>query len=201
MVKELNYKAKPKKQKTHGDLANALIEIAVEYMARNKTTEFALRDLAHKLGVSHAAAYKHYDSKNALLEAIALRGYKMMNEDFEKVFSRPKDKVLNLGKAYIQFAITHPGYYRVMFSVDFGKELAPGLHSACSDSFYALLEIFGASNKTNAGKAIYVWSVVHGFVMLMLDGQISASLEEFSINSEELENQVLRTMQNALTIK
>ncbi|MEZ4744350.1 MAG: helix-turn-helix domain-containing protein [Bdellovibrionota bacterium] len=76
---------KPKNKKIHGDLANSLIEIAVHYIGKEKSTEFALRELAKKLGVSHAAAYKHFRSKQDLLESIAIRGFEMLSKNFKSI--------------------------------------------------------------------------------------------------------------------
>lgn len=195
---QLKYTTKPKKQKNHGDLANALIEIAVEYIAENKTTEFALRDLAHKLGVSHAAAYKHYKNKNALLETIALRGFMIMESYFETSLLKGHDKLLNLSKGYIDFALSNAGYYRVMFSIDYSKDSSSGLQSTCAESFKALIAAFGNNNKKNVCKAFYVWSLIHGFVMLRLDGQINHSLEDHNITYEELENYLLKMVKNLI---
>lgn len=194
IAKQPKYAPKPKKKKNHGDLANALIEIAVEHIAENKTTKFALRDLAHKLGVSHAAAYKHYKNKNALLEAMALRGFMIMENYFETSLPKGHDKLLNLGKGYINFALSNAGYYRVMFSIDYSKGPSSDLHSTCAESFNDLITTFGNNNKKNVCKAFYVWSLLHGFVMLRLDGQISHSLEDHSITYEELENYLLKSV-------
>jgi AcrR family transcriptional regulator len=196
MIKK--YTKKQKKQQTHGDLANSLIEIAVEQISESKSTEFALRELASKLGVSHAAAYRHFKNKHALLETIALRGYQKMNIFFLERLETSKDPLGDMARAYIQFALSNPGYYRVMFAVDFGKELNTDLHSACQGSFHALLEIMGKKNKINACKSIYTWSVVHGLVMLILDGQINTALNEFSLDLDDLENQIIIITKNIL---
>lgn len=192
------YIKKPKLSKNHGDLANSLIEIAVEYIALNKSTEFALRELASNLGVSHAAAYRHFKNKNALLEAIALRGYQKMNNFFEESITTNKDQLTEMGEAYINFALKHPGYYRVMFSMDYSKEINTNLNLACQGSFHALLNTMGKKNKLNACKSVYAWSVVHGLVMLILDGQIKPALEEFDLDLEKLINQTLKLTKNIL---
>ena len=62
-----NYTKKTKGNRTHGDLYNSLVEIAVEKIHKTKSTEFALRELAIQLGVSHAAAYRHFKNKNELI--------------------------------------------------------------------------------------------------------------------------------------
>ncbi|NOT78486.1 MAG: TetR/AcrR family transcriptional regulator [Bacteriovoracaceae bacterium] len=186
------YTKKLPTQKKHGDLANSLVEIAVEYISKNKSTEFALRDLASKLGVSHTAAYRHFKSKNALLEHIAMKGFEKMNTYFQECLASTKSPLEDLGRAYIQFALKFPGYYRVMFGVNFDHNLNPELFGACQGAFDSLLNLFGKNSKTNSVKAIYAWSLVHGLVMLTLDGQLEKPLEDANLSYKEMENKVLK---------
>ncbi|MEZ4744351.1 MAG: TetR-like C-terminal domain-containing protein [Bdellovibrionota bacterium] len=86
-----------------------------------------------------------------------------------------------LGEAYIEFGLQNPGYYRAMFGVDYGSELNEELRKSCYESFYILLDTIGQRSTENATKAFYSWSLVHGFVMLNLDGQIQGPMNEFKI--------------------
>lgn len=185
------YSKKRKSNRIHGDLSNSLIEIAVEHIKQSKSTEFALRDLANKLGVSHAAAYRHFTNKQALIEAIALRGFQTMNLHFQHKLEKTKTPLVSLGEAYIQFAVANPGYYRVMFSANYDQSTNEDLKSACKKSFEALTLIFGKKDKSSASKSIFSWAVVHGLSMLLIDGQIKTPLEDFGVDQAILERQIL----------
>jgi AcrR family transcriptional regulator len=177
--------------KNKDDLAKSLIDAAVDYISNKKSTAFALRELSKTLGVSHAAAYRHFKSKQALLEKIAQIGYQKMNVHFFNSLKNSKYPIKDLGRAYIKFATTNPGYYRVMFSVDFGKDLNLELTKECQDSFDALINLFGKKDKKKITKAVYAWSTVHGFVMLLLDGQIKISIKKYQIKSKDIEKRIL----------
>src|ERR1700693_234097 len=51
----------------HGDLRNALIQAGLEILAEGGAAELDLRKVARKAGVSHAAPYRHFTDKQALV--------------------------------------------------------------------------------------------------------------------------------------
>jgi AcrR family transcriptional regulator len=60
----------------HGDLRRALVDTAVRLMAEQGADGFTLRETARAVGVSHAAAYRHFADKEDVLSAIAAHGYR-----------------------------------------------------------------------------------------------------------------------------
>ena len=59
----------------HGDLRNALIQAGLAILAEEGTHALSLRAAARRSGVSHAAPYRHFADKEALLAAIAEQGF------------------------------------------------------------------------------------------------------------------------------
>ena len=55
----------------HGDLRNALVAAGLEILTQDGDKTLSLRKVARRAGVSHAAPYRHFSSKEALLTAIA----------------------------------------------------------------------------------------------------------------------------------
>ena len=58
----------------HGDLRRTVIETAMAMLNEEKDWQFTLREVARRAGVSHAAPYKHFPDKAALLAEMALLG-------------------------------------------------------------------------------------------------------------------------------
>src|SRR5579859_7462110 len=58
----------------HGDLRNALVDEGLKLLEQSGNSEFTLRDLARRVGVSPAAPYSHFEDKRALLAAVAAAG-------------------------------------------------------------------------------------------------------------------------------
>jgi AcrR family transcriptional regulator len=57
----------------HGDLHRAIVSAALKVLSESQSTEFSLRGLARRAGVSHSAPYKHFTDKRELLEHFTIR--------------------------------------------------------------------------------------------------------------------------------
>ncbi|MFT4874371.1 TetR/AcrR family transcriptional regulator [Congregibacter sp.] len=64
----------------HGNLRAKLLEQAIEQLRHTPAEQLSLRAVARALGVSQTAPYRHFSGKEALLAAIATRGYRELLE-------------------------------------------------------------------------------------------------------------------------
>ena len=166
----------------HNDLRNALVEEALAILSKDGDSAFTLRDLARRVGVSHAAPYAHFTDRRALLAAVAVRGYKnlcaAMKGAMSEAVADPIETFVNMGVAYVLFGWRNPAHYRLMFQA---PELAndedlPELREAAAEA-YAVLEdtvSFGhrsgiVSSGDPATDSIVSWSHVHGMTSLLID--------------------------------
>lgn len=103
----------------HNSLPEAVIEKAVEYIVERDGPTFSMRELATALGVTHAAVYRHFADKDALLDALARKGFEELASRQKKFQSEaedtPMEQLYALLFAYLNFASEFPGYYVVMF--------------------------------------------------------------------------------------
>lgn len=76
----------------HGDLKAALIEKAVDFIAKNGVENLSLRQLARDLGVSHGAPARHFSNKAMLLSAVASKGYRAMMVATRRAAQEHEDK-------------------------------------------------------------------------------------------------------------
>src|SRR5689334_25241030 len=106
-------KTTPQRPYHHGDLRRAILSAALDVIATDGPTALSLRDLARRAGVSHAAPAHHFKDKAGLLTAIAIDGYERLAVALEAGSS-----LLELGAAYVRFALDHPAHFEVMFSPD-----------------------------------------------------------------------------------
>jgi AcrR family transcriptional regulator len=163
---------------------------------RSGAIDFTVRDLAQACGVSIAAVYRHFSSKNELFVEVASIGFSMLQRAFEQASQPPQpgeppDRMGRIGRAYVQFAIDHEGYFRVMFS-----RTLTGMHefariSQVRDATFlalvsSLAEVQGKdpsavsvkSGESNP-KVLRNWAVVHGLSFLWLDRNLNMSREQF----------------------
>jgi AcrR family transcriptional regulator len=112
----------------HGDLRNALMEAALAALERDGPDAVSLRELAAEVGVSRAAPYRHFPDRDALLAAVAAKGFEDLVGVYEKALGGPGDGRVRLKRAlrgYMAFARSRPGLHALMFESDFLARTPP----------------------------------------------------------------------------
>ena len=102
----------------HGDLQRAMVRAALEALSESQSTDFSLRELARRAGVSHNAPYKHFADKRKLLEAISAEGFELLAKritDATKRLRNPRARLAAMGRDYVRHGVEKPALYRLMF--------------------------------------------------------------------------------------
>jgi AcrR family transcriptional regulator len=191
----------------HGDLSKALISEAANLVETEGVEALTLRELARRLGVSHAAPTSHFADKDALLGALAGQGFEQLADALAAARGgTPRARLRELGRAYVRFAREKPGHYRVMFGRGWRRQLPIGL-AHHGDRAYALLEEAvtaalpagrSATMPERVREAVFLaWSVVHGAAMLLLDGPLAPVLAE---GNEEVAQQLVDHATSAVAL-
>ena len=173
-------KAKAKPAYHHGDLKQALVSAGLALADESGLEALTTRALARKLGVSHAAPARHFPQRSLLLAEVAAAAFEMFSQVLSGAAhgAAPKLAFAAMGRAYVRFALEHPGLIHLMFSPEIaGMKKAPERLSLASGAAYAVLEN-GARNALGARAteqkvavaAFLGWSVTHGAATLWLDG-------------------------------
>jgi len=165
----------------HGDLRNALITAALAAVEQGGPDAVSLRDLAQTLGVSRAAPYRHFEDRDALLAAVAARGFEDLNVGYEAALASPgdgRDKLRAASRVYFEFADRRPGLFRLMFESDFlGRSQPPAVMIEPANKAYHLLWKAMEAAYPEAGerkikaRTITMWSTVYGFIALNRAGR------------------------------
>src|SRR2546430_6260512 len=95
----------------HGDLRRTLIDAALRIVEQVGPGALSLRELARHAGVSHAAPYRHFASREALLAALAAEGFRGLGAEMAALASDGGDPLARfaaLGLAYVRYAVAHP---------------------------------------------------------------------------------------------
>jgi len=164
----------------HGDLRRAVLETAMGMLHEDKGWQFTLREVARRAGVSHAAPYKHFPDKAALLAEMALIGFDGLREALVAKPRRPKslrDEFFAMGRAYVRFGTSNPALYRLMFSGEAGKAADVHLSERALAAFGVVIELLERGQAEGVlrerdvrGQAAACWAQMHGITMLTLDG-------------------------------
>jgi AcrR family transcriptional regulator len=167
----------------HGDLRRTLVATALALVEEQDVSVLTLREVARRAGVTHSAPYHHFPTKDALLAALAEEGFRALYTEqlqaVAKLGSDPVARLTALGIAYVRFAASHPGHFRVMYRSNLaGWADYPNVLEAAQLSFVLLTST--ADETIRAGGldddlkdlTLAAWSVVHGLATLWLDGPL-----------------------------
>jgi len=163
----------------HGDLRRAVLDRALQVVAEQGPGSLSLRALAADLGVSHTAPRHHFGSNTGLLTAIAVEGFGMLRDRLVEL-REAGAPFLELGVAYVEFAVEHPGHFAVMFEPTMLAPHDPALDAAAEATFAELrrgVEAIAPHGGVADAAAVVTaaWSLMHGLATLELTGNLERS--------------------------
>jgi AcrR family transcriptional regulator len=185
----------------HGHLGETLVEAGVRLARSTGPEAVVLRAATREAGVSHNAAYRHFADRDALVRAVCERCMRelalLMERRLDALPLGPgagpsSDAAVTAwarldatGRAYVEFALTEPGWFRTAFAVPRSTgHFLPG-EGAGRDGLnpYQLLgarldelvAVGAIPPDRRPGAEVGAWSAVHGLSALLIDGPLRAS--------------------------
>jgi AcrR family transcriptional regulator len=176
----------------HGDLRRALLEAGIELARAGGPEAVVLREATRRAGVVPNAAYRHFGSRQELLQAVRAAALAALAGAMEKELARvrrrgPEADVARaslraVGTAYLRFALNETGLFRTAF----GPPLAAPDPAAADkagpgglDPFQLLgaaldrmVEAGALPADRRPGAEHLAWSAVHGLALLLVDGPL-----------------------------
>jgi len=169
----------------HGDLAQALKQAALRLIDERGLEAFTLREAARAVGVTHPAAYRHFEDKRALLAAIAEEGFVALTGEMTAATDTIRgdvfERVSAIGRSYVRFALERPAEFRVMF----GPRLnADGRFTALAEVVAAAFQVLISEIETGQARKVLrdgkprdlasaLWISAHGYASLVLYDKIT----------------------------
>lgn len=168
----------------HGALREALLQATLELIETEGIGAVSLRKVARAAGVSPGAPYHHFPDRAALLTALSDEGFHRLAETLTKVHeaaATPTEALEAILNAYVDFAKANPAYFRLMFRPELKQSHKSERGAEAGHDAFAVLEGTVAECVPAADRetvAIAMWSLVHGFASLWLDGQLDHRTED-----------------------
>lgn len=167
----------------HGNLHDALLQEASTVLEADGAGALSLRALARALGVSHAAPAHHFATRDALLAELAADGYAALADALEGTDAA--DRPVASARAYVRFALANPERYRLMFTGRLRFDEAPERLTSEADRAYRALLRTSYAEPPELDMDTYrlgapelrSWALVHGAVLLHLDGQLIGDMD------------------------
>jgi AcrR family transcriptional regulator len=116
---DLNFHAKPGSYH-HGDLKTSLVDAGIALLEEGGLPTVSLRGVARALEVSHAAPYRHFSSKAALLGSMMIRGFNTLHDAVragtEVAVGAGAPAIYGATEGYLDFCLASPQLTALMFA-------------------------------------------------------------------------------------
>ena len=169
----------------HGSLGTALLEHAERALEARGAGELSLRGLAREIGVSHAAPRRHFPDKQALLDALAERGFERLGAALAEAVGSAgaafEARLRALATAYVGFAVRSPALLDLMYATKHDPAASDRLRQLAQTAFAVPLGVIAEGQATGAVVAgdpervgAAAWATIHGIASMAAGGMIDA---------------------------
>ncbi|GAA1706083.1 TetR/AcrR family transcriptional regulator [Microbacterium sediminicola] len=152
-----------------------IVACALELLHADRPDELSIREVSRRAGVASGTPYHHFGDKAGLLAACARVGWDDLTARLQAVDAEGAivDQISALAAEYATFAFENPGCYRLMMARRFDDPSRfADLDARRAVALEAVIGRLASSPSRPAEKsrAMAMWSMMHGYVMLRLDG-------------------------------
>ena len=166
------------------DLRSELLRTSRRLLDESGPSALSMREVARRAGCTHQAPYHYFANREAILAALVHEGFDeltdMLASARERLGSTDLRAILTAsGSAYVEFALRHPGVFRLMFRPDVcDPERFPEVVQAGERARHELARLARAMMGDGAQleAEVLIWSGVHGLASLLLDGPLAGEL-------------------------
>ena len=124
-----------------------ILDAARQLFAREGYDAVTMRRIAEKIEYSPTAIYLHFADKDALIHELCVADFLALAVAFQPIalVQDPIERIKQIGRAYIEFALGHPDHYRLMFMTPARpmdeEKLAEGRKGDPAQDAYAFLRM------------------------------------------------------------
>lgn len=196
------------RERRHQRTQQAIIDAARQIIREDGVNGLSIRAIAERIDYSPAGLYEYFGSKEEIVTAVCAQGMKRFAQRLKQVDQSlaPEEYLLELGLAYIDFAVRSPDFFLLMFTTvplinstnpTLGEDDRLRAELAENDAFAILLRgvqrciddgVFHEQPSFGSLEMAYAsWTGVHGIAMLRVTGS-----GYFPFNNTAIDRKVLR---------
>jgi len=167
----------------HGDLRRTLIDAALRLAEEGGPEQVSVREAARRAGVSPGAPFRHFETREALMTAVAEEAQRRFRAEIERALADapagdPLSRFRRLGLAYLRWAARNPAHFEIIssgryFDHDGAAELSRDNAELIAMTERLLAEAFAQGQLRRADlKTVQIAgrALVYGFARMQIDG-------------------------------
>ncbi|MFT6904129.1 MAG: AcrR family transcriptional regulator [Oleiphilaceae bacterium] len=170
----------------HGNLREEIVKVAFQLLDDEGLEALGIRKIARMLDVAHSAPANHFKNKQALLTALATESFQhlvsIIEEKIPPEKTSLKEAIHYFCDTLLEFGLSYPNRYKLLWRREYADKQNIELDEAMEKIYAQLTSILRihAQNKQIdvESQAIALWSLIHGYVLLRLDGNLSQGFDE-----------------------
>ena len=164
-----------------------ILDTALDIIIEEGFNNLSVRKIASRLGITATTIYNYYTNKDEINLMIRIRGFEKLYDlliERSATFDNIEDKFKIMISAYIEFGLTNPSYYDIMFNLhtpkylDYvGTEIEPLAHTEKQNALKCLALFMEPISAYISGKGkkkdhfllyqiVKSWSDMHGLITL-----------------------------------
>lgn len=177
-----------RRERQRHELRGGILAAAREIASAEGWRAVTIRKIAGIIEYSPPVIYEYFGSKDEILLELMRAGYAQQLEAVEraeKAASGPEEALLDIGRAWLDFAFESPDLYQVMYGLGGVSFPVTELQKEGEKIAEAIAEVVEEILKKNGkeiedvwGKVTLLWGTVHGLVSLAMAGRIVGGNEE-----------------------
>lgn len=167
----------------HGDLRRVLIDAALQLVNEGGADAVNVREAARRAGVSPGAPFRHFPSRDALIQAVAEEAQRRFRAEIEQALAEapaddPLGRFRRIGLAYLRWAMRNPTHFEIissrrLFDHDNADAVSRDNAALIDLTERTLAEAFAAGQLRSADlKRVQIAgrALVYGFARMNIDG-------------------------------
>ena len=164
----------------------ALVRVGLRIVEERGVHALTLREIGTQAGVSRQTPYRHFESKEALLAAIAAEGMRRerewMTSALEGSAGSPESRLRAIAEAHLRLLTGHRFLYELVYGGAVAKSATPELQQEASATFALLRAAVQACFPEITDlqvlrlRCIVLWGAVRGIAELEMRSQVPGSV-------------------------
>src|SRR5271154_6276503 len=103
----------------HGDLRRVLIDAALRLAEEGGAEQVSVREAARRAGVSPGAPFRHFETRDALMTAVAEEAQRRFRAEIDAALAKapandPLGRFRSFGLAYLRWAMKNPAHFEII---------------------------------------------------------------------------------------